>query len=50
MTDKLHVKIITKVTIKKFEGDGPADRTDEPVEVIEYEYEEDDNGADECGS
>lgn len=27
----------TKVTLRKFEGDGPEDRTDEPIETITVE-------------
>ena len=34
LPDGLGTKITERIILKKFNGDGPSDRTDEPVETI----------------
>lgn len=31
----LNTNVTESIVLKKFEGDGPKDRTDEPIEIIE---------------
>ena len=35
MNSTLHTKLTEHVVVKKYAGDGPNDRTDEPDEIIE---------------